>query len=121
MRRTSLLCLSAVIVVVALGLLLAPASSAWSQERQPPPASPNPSTAQVLATGAAGMGTVVYAPFKAIVLCPGMAVASGASLAFTHGDRSTAGYLLRLGCTGTYVVTPEMVRGQAQFNGAGER
>jgi hypothetical protein len=109
------------VIALSLSLVLVSASPGWSQESPPrtPPSEWSPS--QVLATVAAGLGTLFYAPFKAVGLCPGMALASGGSLAFTRGDRATAEYLLRVGCTGTYVITPEMVRGQQEFKEAGEQ
>ena len=111
------------IALLVLAILLLGIEAAWAQTA--PPSEPTPTTGvtatEVLATGAAVVGSAFYIPFKALAICPGMALASGASLAFTHGDRSTAEYLLRVGCTGTYVVTPEMIRGQQEFRGSGER
>ncbi len=77
--------------------------------------------ANALATAAAVVGSFFYIPFKLGIICPGMALASGASLAVTGGEKPTAEYLLRVGCTGTYIITPGMVRGQEEFHGAGER
>ncbi len=111
------------IALLALAILLLGIDAAWAQTA--PPAESTETTGvtatEVLATGAAAVGSFFYIPFKALAICPGMALASGASLAFTHGDRSTAEYLLRVGCTGTYVVTPKMIRGQEEFRGSGER
>jgi hypothetical protein len=75
---------------------------------------------QALAAFAGTVGSLFYIPFKALVMCPGMALASGASLAVTHGNRDTAEYLLRVGCTGTYFITPGMVRGQEEFQESGD-
>ncbi len=111
------------IALLVLAIMLLGIDAAWAQTATPPEptATKGVSATEVLATGAAVVGSFFYIPFKALAICPGMALASGASLAFTHGDRSTAEYLLRVGCTGTYVVTPEMVRGQQEFLGSGER
>jgi hypothetical protein len=79
---------------------------------------PEPSGTNLLAVGGAGVGTVVYAPFKAVVLCPLMAAASGVSLVLPVRS-STSAYLLDVGCRGTYLVTPAMVRGRAEFRGGG--
>ncbi len=115
------------IAALALGAGLILAGTAWAQPAPPPapPASSPPGDdrpgVQALATAAAIVGSVVYAPFKAVVICPGMALASGASLAVTGGDKATAESLLRVGCTGTYFITPDMVRGQEEFQGSGSR
>jgi hypothetical protein len=63
----------------------------------------------------------VYAPFKALVLCPVSAVAAGVTYAITLGSTDTSDFLLRLGCTGTYVVSPTMVQGEADFRQYDER
>ncbi len=111
------------IALLALAIALLGFDGAWAQTAPPsePSATTGVSATEVMAKGAAAVGTFFYAPFKALAICPGMALASGASLAFSHGDRSTAEYLLRVGCTGTYLITPEMVRGQQEFQGSGER
>ena len=117
------------IAALALGAGLILTGTGWAQQAPPPMPAPSASSAsaddrpgaQGLATAAAVAGSVVYAPFKAAVICPVMALASGASLAVTGGDPATARYLLRVGCTGTYVISPEMVRGQEEFQGSGSR
>jgi hypothetical protein len=111
------------IALLVLAIVLLGIDAAWAQTATPsePTATKRVSATEVLATGAAAVGTFFYAPFKALAICPGMALASGASVALIHDNRLTAEYLLRVGCTGTYVITPEMVRGQQQFRGSGER
>jgi hypothetical protein len=107
---------------VLLGLVLvAIAAPAWAADQpQPVPASavPDPAGAEVLSVVAAAAGTVVYAPFKAVLICPFMAAASGVSRVLSY-PRSTGAYLLDVGCRGTYLVTPEMIRGRAEFQGGG--
>ena len=83
----------------------------FASETPPPPGT------EVLAGIAAVVGTVAYAPFKAALICPETAVGAGVSLAV--GGPTSAERLLRIGCTGTYVITPGMVRGQAEFEGGG--
>jgi len=117
------------IAALALGAGLILTGTGWAQQAPPPMPAPSASSAsaddrpgaQGLATAAAVVGSLFYIPFKAAVICPGMALASGASLAVTGGDPATARYLLRVGCTGTYVISPEMVRGQEEFQGSGSR
>src|SRR3990172_5079484 len=61
----------------------------------------------VLATVGAVIGSIFYIPFKALGICPGMALASGVHYAATVGkEPATDEYLVRAGCTGTYFITP---------------
>jgi len=110
------------VLVLALGVLVVLAGGpAAAQERPAPlPASaiPPPAGTHGLATAGAVAGTVVYAPFKAVVLCPLMAVAAGVTEVLPFA-RSTSGFLLRTGCRGSYLLTPGMVRGAAEFQGSG--
>ncbi len=114
--------------VLALLIGVAATGIAWAQQAAPsaPPAgaaaSPtNDSVLTAMAATAGAIGSFFYIPFKVGIMCPGMALASGGSLAVTGGNKATAEYLLRVGCTGTYFITPAMVRGQEEFHGAGER
>jgi hypothetical protein len=67
------------------------------------------------------VGSVVFAPFKALIMCPANAVAAGVTYAATWGGTETPEYLLRLGCTGTYFISPAMVQGQEAFRRYDER
>ena len=115
--------------IVALSVGGVAAESVWAQQAAPPaPASgaaPAPASdssgLDAMAAVAGAIGSLFYIPFKAAVMCPGMALASGASLAVTRSNKDTAEYLLRVGCTGTYFITPGMVRGQEEFQEAGAR
>ena len=117
------------IAVLTVGVDLAATGTGWAQQApQPAPASGAPQvsandspglTAMAAVVGA--IGSFLYIPFKAGAICPGMALASGVSLATTGGDRATTGYLLRAGCEGTYFITPGMVRGQEEFQGSGAK
>ena len=115
--------------VLAFVVGAASAGAAWAQqpmapatasEATPPVATDSPGL-NAMAAVAGAIGSLFYIPFKVGVMCPGMALASGASLAMTGGNKDTAGYLLRVGCTGTYFITPGMVRGQEQFQESGAR
>jgi len=66
-------------------------------------------------------GSVVYVPFKAIVMCPVGAVASGVTYVATGGKPDPADHVLRVGCTGTYFITPAMVQGTEPFRAYDER
>jgi hypothetical protein len=115
--------------VLAFAVGVAAAGTAWAQQTvasapppgaTPPPASDSPGLTAMAALAGA-IGSFFYIPFKVGAICPGMALASGASLAVTGGNKDTAAYLLRAGCTGTYFITPGMVRGQEAFQGSGAR
>ncbi len=115
--------------VLAFAVGVAAAGTAWAQQTvasapppgaTPPPASDSPGLTAMAALAGA-IGSFFYIPFKVGAICPGMALASGASLAVTGGNKDTAEYLLRVGCTGTYFITPGLVRGQEEFQGSGAR
>jgi hypothetical protein len=116
-------------VLVLGGIVLAGGGHGGAQQAAPPPDPwPLPTVAEdspgrtVLATVGAIFGSIFYIPFKAVGICPGMALASGVHYAATVGkEPATDEYLLRAGCTGTYVITPGMVQGQEEFQGSGTR
>ncbi len=120
-----------VVMAGVLALLIGgvSAGTVWAQQMAPPAppgeATPVPATdppgLTAVAAVAGVIGSLFYIPFKVGAMCPGMALASGASLAVTGGDKDTAAYLLRVGCAGTYFITPGMVRGQEEFKEAGAR
>jgi hypothetical protein len=111
--------------LVALGAavtVLASPAAGWAQGATPAGGErPGPTGRAVTAGVGAVAGTVVYAPFKAFILCPFGALAAGATYAVTGGEKETANYLLRLGCTGTYLISPAMVQGQEAFRRYDER
>ncbi len=113
--------------VLAVLIGWGPTGAAWAQQPVGQPASPGPTSVvkdipagtSALATAAAVAGTVFWIPVKALALCPGMALAAGASLAVTAGRTDTSDYFLRIGCEGTWIITPAMVRGQEEFQESG--
>jgi hypothetical protein len=105
------------VVTMAVLVVVGPMAS-WAQETTPAATSSGsgPSGRSVLAQIGAVVGTIFYAPFKAVILCPAVGlVASGVTYAATGGEKETPRELLRLGCTGSYVISPEMVQGQEDF------
>jgi len=115
--------------VLALMVGVATAGTTWAQQAvataSPGGGTPtyahDSSALTAMAAVAGAIGSFFYIPFKVGAMCPGMALASGASMAVTGGDKATAEYLLRVGCTGTYFITPGMVRGQEEFQESGPR
>jgi hypothetical protein len=116
-------------VLIIVGVVLVGGGHGWAQQAAPPPDPwPLPTVAEdspgrtVLATVGAVFGSIFYIPFKALGICPGMALTSGVHYAATVGkEPATDEYLLRAGCGGTYFITPGMVRGQEEFQGSGTR
>lgn len=113
-----------------LMLLLVPAllaSPAGPAQAEPPAGAASvaerDSTGRVVvASFGSVLGTIVYAPFKAVVLCPGMALAAGVTYAATLGKaKEDAEYLARVGCTGTYLIERDMIQGYERFEGSGTR
>jgi hypothetical protein len=118
--------LGILLLAVALGLGIGPASehTSWAQTAASAPTGggDEASGRKILAGVGGFLGSLVYAPFKLVVLCPGMALAAGATYAATLSEgKDTAAYLVRVGCTGTYLVTPGMVQGYEEFQGSGAR
>ena len=102
------------VTLLVLGVLAGGPGIGWAQSEAP---AGELSARQVVVGIGAAIGSVFYVPFKALAICPGMALASG--VAYVNGNRLTADHWLRVGCTGTYLVTPEMIRGQESFLGGG--
>ena len=105
------------VVTIAVLSMVGPVAS-WAQETTPAAASSGsgPSGSTILAGVGAVLGSIFYAPFKGLILCPGVGlVAAGVTYAATGGQKETPEYLLRVGCTGTYFISPGMVQGQKAF------
>jgi len=110
-----------VIVGLVAAVIGTPVSS-WAQATPPGAAAESESTGRTFLTGlGAVLGSVVYAPFKAVIMCPAGTLAAGVTCAAARGEGDTPNYLLRLGCTGTYFVTPAMVQGREAFRAYDER
>jgi hypothetical protein len=109
------------VAVMVLLLVAGIPAAAWSQAAAPGEASAQESTASDVVAGFGSiLGSIVYFPFKALMICPGMAIASGVSYAFTGGESEPAEHLLRVGCTGSYGASAGMVQGQGEFLGSGK-
>ena len=105
------------LLLVVVGVVACASGTSWAQEAPPSEAVTKTiySGSPIVAGVGAVVGSVVYAPFKALIMCPVSAVASGVTYAATRGGTDTSEYLLRLGCTGTYLISPAMVRGHEAF------
>jgi hypothetical protein len=91
-----------------------------SRAQETTPAAANsgsgPSGSSFLAGVGAVLGSIFYVPFKGLIMCPAVGlVAGGVTYAATGGEKERPGYLLRVGCTGTYFISSEMVQGQEAF------
>jgi len=106
-----------ILAVTIASLLVVVPVLGWAQEA---PASSDsgsgPSGRTILAGVGAVIGSIFYAPFKGLIMCPAVGlVAGGVTYAATGGEKETPDYLLRLGCSGTYFVSPSMIQGQESF------
>jgi len=119
-------------VLIIGGVVLAGGGHGWGEQATPASPDPAPWPLPTVAEDAPGravlgsigavVGSVFYIPFKALGICPGMALAAGVHYAATVGRNPAADdYLLRAGCTGTYFISPGMVQGQEEFEGSGAR
>lgn len=97
---------------VLVGGGLAP-TAAMAQESSPGTLEATPTA--LLAGAVATLGTGLYAPFKALILCPVSALGAGAAWLATGGEPAPAERVLQVGCGGAYAITPRMVRGQQEF------
>ena len=101
--------------LLVMGVAMGLPTTSWAQGA-PPAGSEVPTFwSNALAGAGAVAGSIVYVPFKALVMCPVSAVASGATYAVTGGATETPNFVLRVGCTGTYLIAPAMVQGQESF------
>jgi hypothetical protein len=100
-----------------LGAILVAPWSGWAEGAAPEDATVQSSSngATVLAGVGAVAGSIVFAPFKAVIMCPAGALAAGVTYVAARGEGETPNYLLRLGCTGTYFISPAMVQGREAF------
>ncbi len=102
-------------VVGVVGVVLAVPTSVRAQAAEAETADVEASPTNVLASITAVLGSFVYAPFKAVVVCPISAVGAGATWLATGGEPSPANRVLHIGCDGDYFITRRMVRGQEEF------
>lgn len=104
----------AFVIILALGTVSS-AGPTWSQDSQPiapPPSNEseggNPSSAGMQA--AAAVSTLLYFPFKAAFAIGG-GIVGGLAYAFSGGNEQAAKSIWSTSLNGTYVITPEHLRG----------
>ena len=103
------------VMVGLLGVVLTVPVPVLAQATESPGIDEDASAPNILASVTAVLGSLVYAPFKAILVCPVSAVGAGATWLVTGGEPSPATQVLHTGCEGDYFITRPMIRGQAEF------
>ena len=104
--------------LVAIGLVVAlfivpSVPSAWSEEPLPPASSDGTEGGSASSAGmgaAAGLSTVLYLPLKAAFAIGGGLV-GGLAYAFSGGNENAAKSIWTTSMYGTYIITPEHLRG----------
>lgn len=101
--------LAAVALGAAIGLVPSPASSEAPKEEV--------GSTFLFGLGA-GLLTLVYTPLKLVYATAAIPV-SGLTWMWSVGDSEMAARVMRSGTLGTFVVTPEHLRGEASFDFVG--
>jgi len=100
------------IVALSLGLILiGPNAPSWAA-----PAVEESTPAQVAYGTGSVLGTLVYSPFKASFCILG-AIASG--FTFPFGGAETAGKVAGTSCRGTWVISPDILKGHERVEFVG--
>lgn len=116
--------------MVAIAMVLALCTvtmvpSAWSQETTPPPPSDNSEGGTASGAGmqaAAGLSTLLYLPLKAAFAIGG-GIVGGLAYAFSGGNENAAKSIWTTSMYGTYIITPDHLRGDKpiRFLGVAEQ
>jgi hypothetical protein len=98
------------LVVALCTLFVVP--SAWSQESPPPPSSDSEggSASSAGMGAAAGVSTLLYLPLKAAFAIGG-GIVGGLAYAFSGGNENAAKSIWATSMYGTYIITPDHLRG----------
>ena len=104
--------------LVAIGLVVAFCTvfvvpSAWSQESYPPSSSDATEGGSASSAGmgaAAGLSTLLYLPLKAAFAIGG-GIVGGLAYAFSGGNENAAKSIWTTSMYGTYIITPDHLRG----------
>lgn len=109
---------AAVLRLVAISLVVALCTAvsvpaAWSEEPLPPASSDSTEGGSASSAGmgaAAGLSTILYLPLKAAFAIGG-GVVGGLAYAFSGGNENAAKSIWTTSMYGTYIITPEHLRG----------
>lgn len=112
------LCTAVAVRIVALTLVFALCAvttipSAWSQEPAPAPSSDSTEGGNASSAGmgaAAGLSTLLYLPLKAAFAIGG-GIVGGLAYAFSGGNENAAKSIWTTSLYGTYIITPDHLRG----------
>lgn len=122
-RQASIFTLTAAFLLLALcTVLMVP--SAWSQENAGSPSSVSTEGGDTSSAGmqvASGFSTLLYFPLKAVFAIGG-GIVGGLTYAFTGGDEHAAKRVWTTSMYGTYIITPDHLRGDkpVRFLGVAE-
>jgi hypothetical protein len=117
MKRTGMRVCGLLLAFLLVGGVLP--GCGWAQAAPATTGAGSTDVSDALAGAGAVLGTIVFLPFKALLICPGMTLAAGVSSAANGGWGERSESLLRVGCGGSYAVSPGMIQGQQSFQGAG--
>jgi len=123
-RQASIFTLTAAFLLLALcTVLMVP--SAWSQDGAGSPSSISTEGGDTSSAGmqvAAGFSTLLYFPLKAVFAIGG-GIVGGLTYAFTGGDEHAAKRVWTTSMYGTYIITPDHLRGDKpiRFLGVAEQ
>jgi hypothetical protein len=109
---TALFKLVALTIILTLGTVTM-APSAWSQDAAPASTGDGSEGGSASSAGmqaAAGLSTLIYLPLKAaFAICGG--IVGGLTYAFTAGNENAAKSVWTTSMYGTYIITPDHLRG----------
>ena len=114
----------AIAIVIAL-CTITMVPSAWSQEATPPPSTDSSEGGTASGAGmqaAAGLSTLLYLPIKAAFAIGG-GIVGGLAYAFSGGNENAAKSIWTTSMYGTYIITPDHLRGDKpiRFLGVAEQ
>jgi hypothetical protein len=101
-----------IFILALVVAVLAPATASWAE-----PAGQESTLGQIGTGAGSALGTIVYAPFKASFCILG-GIGSGFTL--LAAGPQTAGKVVGTTCRGTWVITPNAVRGKEPIRFIGD-
>jgi len=105
------ICVKAVALILILSLsTMTMAPPAWSQETTSNGTSEGGNASSAAMGAAAGLSTLLYLPLKAVFAIGG-GIVGGLAYAFSGGNENAAKSIWTTSLYGTYIITPEHLRG----------